>query len=457
MRFWPEEFLLEIKEILKDEYDAFIEAMECESAHAMRLNPLRENALESAKAFMRGDEVKWEPLGKYAKKDARPGASLAHAAGAFYMQDPSAMSPVAVLNPQPGERILDLCAAPGGKSGQIAGRMMGRGFLLSNEIEFSRARILLGNLERLGFSNTCITSAPSNALANALPGFFDAVLVDAPCSGEGMFRRDPDAVNEWTENSPAGCAERQAEILNNAAKLVRPGGRMVYSTCTFNRYENERTMEVFLERHPEFKAGEFTLPGVGDSVNGCIRLWPHKIDGEGHFAALLLKTGGKEIKYPGNTESKGAKNAMELLKKDAFEGAFDGVLNLDGDQLSLSPKDAPDLKLLSQKGIRLLRAGLPLCRVGKGFVVPDHALAMAMKHTDAKRVYDMDEKTAVRFMEGEEIGADTEKGWTLMTYKNMPLGWGKASQGAIKNHLPKGLRRRNAHWSEMEKQIVEEE
>lgn len=450
MRFWPEEFLLEIKEILKDEYDAFIEAMECESAHAMRLNPLRENALESAKAFMRGDEVKWEPLGKYAKKDARPGASLAHAAGAFYMQDPSAMSPAAVLDPQPGERVLDLCAAPGGKSGQIAGRMKGRGFLLSNEIEFSRARILLGNLERLGFMNTCITSAPSDALANALPGFFDAVLVDAPCSGEGMFRRDADAVNEWSENSPAGCAVRQAEILDNAAELVCPGGRMVYSTCTFNRYENERTIEAFLKRHPEFEACEFSLPGVGNSVNGCIRLWPHRIDGEGHFAALLRKTDGREIKYPGNAESKGANAAMELLKRDAYAGKTDGVLKLDGDLLSLIPVDAPDIRLLSGKGIRLLRSGLPLCKVGKGFVVPDHALAMAMKAEDARRAFDMDEATAARFMEGEEIAADTEKGWTLMTYKNMPLGWGKASAGAIKNHLPKGLRRRNAHWSEME-------
>lgn len=450
MRFWPEEFLLEIKEILKDEYDAFIEAMECESAHAMRLNPLRENALESAKAFMRGDEVKWEPLGKYAKKDARPGASLAHAAGAFYMQDPSAMSSAAVLDPQPGERVLDLCAAPGGKSGQIAGRMKGRGFLLSNEIEFSRARILLGNLERLGCMNTCITSAPSDALANALPGFFDAVLVDAPCSGEGMFRRDADAVNEWSENSPAGCAVRQAEILDNAAELVCSGGRMVYSTCTFNRYENERTIEAFLKRHPEFETCEFTLPGVGNSVNGCIRLWPHRIDGEGHFAALLRKTDGREIKYPGNAESKGANAAMELLKRDAYAGKADGVLKLDGDLLSLIPVDAPDIRLLSGKGIRLLRSGLPLCKVGKGFVVPDHALAMAMKAEDARRVFDMDEATAARFMEGEEIAADTEKGWTLMTYKNMPLGWGKASAGAIKNHLPKGLRRRNAHWSEME-------
>lgn len=450
MRSWPEKFLEEIKEILKDEYDLFLNAMACESAHAMRLNPGRDGAIECARPFMRGDSVLWEENGKYVSSGARPGASLAHAAGAFYMQDPSAMSPVAVLNPQPGEKVLDLCAAPGGKSGQIAGRLMGKGFLLSNEIEFSRARILLGNLERLGFSNTCITSAASNALAGVLPGFFDAVLVDAPCSGEGMFRRDPNAASEWSENSPAGCAERQAEILDNAAKLVRPGGRMVYSTCTFNRSENERTIEAFLSRNPEFEAGKFNLPGVGDSVNGCIRLWPHRIDGEGHFAALLLKTGGKETKYPSNTESKGAKNAMTLLGKDAYQGDFDGVLNLDGDQLSLLPEDAPDIRLLSGKGIRLLRAGLPLCRVGKGFAVPDHALAMAMKPMDAKRVFDMDEKTAARFMEGEEIQAETDKGWTLMTYKNMPLGWGKASGEAIKNHLPKGLRRRNAHWSEME-------
>ncbi|MBR3927370.1 MAG: RsmF rRNA methyltransferase first C-terminal domain-containing protein [Clostridia bacterium] len=450
MRSWPEKFLSEIQEILKEEYDAFLAAMERESAHAMRLNPLRKDAEDCARPFMRGDSVLWEENGKYVRLGARPGASLAHAAGAFYMQDPSAMSPVAVLNPKPGERVLDLCAAPGGKSGQIAGRMMGKGFLLSNEIEFSRARILLGNLERLGFLNTCITSCDANALANALPGFFDAVLVDAPCSGEGIFRRDPNAVLEWSENAPFGCAERQAEILDNAAKLLRPGGRMVYSTCTFNRYENEKTIEAFLSRHPEFEAGEFTLAGVGRSVNGSIRLWPHKIDGEGHFAALLIKTDGKDGKYPVNSETKGADSARMLLEKDAFCGNFDGVFHFGGDQLSLLPAEAPDIRLLSGKGVRLLRAGLPLCKVGKGFVVPDHALAMAMRTEDAGRVFDMDEATAAKFMEGEEIAAEAEKGWTLMTYKNMPLGWGKASQGAIKNHLPKGLRRRNAHWSEME-------
>ncbi len=450
MRIWPGKFLDEIKEILKDEYDAFLNAMEKESAHAMRLNPLRENAFECARPFMRGDSVLWEEMGKYALPGARPGASLAHAAGAFYMQDPSAMSPVAVLNPQPGEKILDLCAAPGGKSGQIAGRMMGKGFLLSNEIEFSRARILLGNLERLGFKNTAVTSSGSFSLSNALPGFFDAALVDAPCSGEGMFRRDPDAVNEWSENSPLGCAERQAEILDNTAKLVRVGGRMVYSTCTFNRYENERTIEAFLKRHPEFEPGEFTLPGVGESSNGCIRLWPHRIDGEGHFAALLLKNGGKDEKYQSNAVSKGTNAAMDILKKDTLACDMDGVLHLEGDQLSLIPEDAPDIKLLSGKGIRLLRCGVPLCKVGKGFVVPDHALAMALTNGDARRAFDMDEKTAALFMEGEEIKWETEKGWTLMTYKNMPLGWGKASGETIKNHLPKGLRRRNAHWSEME-------
>ena len=450
MRSWPEKFLTEIKEILKDEYDEFLEAMERESAHAMRLNPLRMQAEECARAYMRGDGVMWEENGKYMRAGARPGASLAHAAGAFYMQDPSTMSPVAVLNPQPGERILDLCAAPGGKSGQIAGRMMGKGFLLSNEIEFSRARILLGNLERLGITNTCITSAPSGALSKALPGFFDAVLVDAPCSGEGMFRRDPDAVSEWSENSPFGCAERQAEILDNAAKLVRPGGRMVYSTCTFNRYENEKTIEAFLLRHPEFSPGEFTLPGVGSSKYGCIRLWPHKIDGEGHFAALLIKEDGTPAEYPTNAESKGAKNAFDTLRKDAYKGDINGVLHLDGDMLSLLPVCAPDVKLLSGKGTRLLRAGLPLCRIGKGFILPDHALAMAMTEKDAVHTFDMDENTAALFMEGEEIKASLSKGWTLMTYKNMPLGWGKSSGDAIKNHLPKGLRRRNAHWSELE-------
>ena len=288
---YPAAFLDECREILKDEFPAFLRALALPPRRALRLNPQRNGAEQAAAPFLPdgAPRVPWEPLGRYLAADAKPGAGIAHAAGAFYLQDASAMAPVAALDPRPGERVLDLCAAPGGKSGQIAARLNGRGFLLSNEIEFSRARILLGNLERLGVTNAFVTSAPAEALARALPAFFDRVLVDAPCSGEGMFRRDPEAASQWNPDAPAGCAARQTAILNDAARMVRPGGKLVYSTCTFNRLENEGTVREFLRAHPDFEPDAFDLPGVGASQGGCLRLWPHRIEGEGHFLARFTR------------------------------------------------------------------------------------------------------------------------------------------------------------------------
>ena len=288
---YPAAFLDECREILKDEFPAFLRALALPPRRALRLNPQRNGAEQAAAPFLPdgAPRVPWEPLGRYLAADAKPGAGIAHAAGAFYLQDASAMAPVAALDPRPGERVLDLCAAPGGKSGQIAARLNGRGFLLSNEIEFSRARILLGNLERLGVTNAFVTSAPAEALARVLPAFFNRVLVDAPCSGEGMFRRDPEAASQWNPDAPAGCAARQTAILNDAARMVRPGGKLVYSTCTFNRLENEGTVREFLRAHPDFEPDAFDLPGVGTSRDGCLRLWPHRIEGEGHFLARFTR------------------------------------------------------------------------------------------------------------------------------------------------------------------------
>ncbi len=290
---YPAAFLDECREILKDEFPAFLRALALPPRRALRLNPQRNGAEQAAAPFLPdgAPRVPWEVLGRYLAADAKPGAGIAHAAGAFYLQDASAMAPVAALDPRPGERVLDLCAAPGGKSGQIAARLNGRGFLLSNEIEFSRARILLGNLERLGVANAFVTSASAEALARALPAFFDRVLVDAPCSGEGMFRRDPEAASQWNPDAPAGCAARQTAILNDAARMVRPGGKLVYSTCTFNRLENEGTVREFLRAHPDFEPDAFDLPGVGASQDGCLRLWPHRIEGEGHFLARFTRKG----------------------------------------------------------------------------------------------------------------------------------------------------------------------
>lgn len=474
-RTFPEAFLAECRAILGDEYAFFREALNREALHTLRLNPVREGAEALAKAFWDGESkpVAWEPLGRYVSPGARPGRSLAHECGAFYLQDASAMAPVAALEPMPGERVLDLCAAPGGKSGQIAARMRGEGFLLSNEIDFSRARALLGNLERLGVRNAFVTSADASSLARALPGYFDAVLVDAPCSGEGMFRRDPDAVKEWTPSSPAGCAARQKEILESAALLVRPGGRLVYSTCTFNRAENEETVAAFLSSHPEFRPAQFELPGVGASENGCLRLWPHRIEGEGHFVARLERAerepsvpddargiAGREVDSrvsPRARRTTGAKFAEKkapagrLSEDDAVRLMLSDVLNviprgqvvLDGDALRLVPPEAPPEEAL--RGVRVLRAGLPLAHLTHGRAEPEHSLAMALSPSDAIRFINLSDTDAARFLEGEALPISAPPGWTLVCWQNLPLGWGKSSDGILKNHLPKGLRKRGGH------------
>ena len=570
---YPAAFLDECREILKDEFPAFLRALALPPRRALRLNPQRNGAEQAAAPFLPdgAPRVPWEPLGRYLAADAKPGAGIAHAAGAFYLQDASAMAPVAALDPQPGERVLDLCAAPGGKSGQIAARLNGRGFLLSNEIEFSRARILLGNLERLGVTNAFVTSAPAEALARVLPAFFDRVLVDAPCSGEGMFRRDPEAASQWNPDAPAGCAARQTAILNDAARMVRPGGRLVYSTCTFNRLENEGTVREFLRAHPDFEPDAFDLPGVGASQDGCLRLWPHRIEGEGHFLARFTRKGeetcARNVSLPevrasvesrrvesetfsvraqindgapsearaaaesgriesetfpvrtlpearasaksGRVESETfsvraqinddasseARASAEIgyfepetfpvrasaggerfeapnakLRTDNFRRAPapksraaasraprgkeapkpdlsefvralpEGEIVVDGDEVRLVSALAPNPAKLT--GVRVLRAGLPLATLGRSHIEPAHALAMALDPETARQTIDLTDEQAASYLSGEAFPVDAPTGWTLAAWRGLPLGWCKITGGTLKNHLPKGLRRR---------------
>ena len=236
-----------------------------------------------------GEPVPWAKGAYFIEGDARPGLSPLHEGGLYYMQEPSAMTAVSALCPQPGERVLDLCAAPGGKSTQIAALMAGRGLLVCNEPVPSRAQILSRNVERMGVRNAVVTSALPDQLSPRFAGFFDRILVDAPCSGEGMFRRQIEARDEWSENAPRGCADRQLEILHEAARMLAPGGHMVYSTCTFNDTENEGVLERFLQAHPEFALVPFALPGLPRAEAGYLHLYPHEMRGEGHFVSLLQK------------------------------------------------------------------------------------------------------------------------------------------------------------------------
>ena len=434
-----EAFLTEIRALLGGETDAFLAEMERPYAHTLRLNPFRENAEAAAAPFIEGT-VPWCTAGRYYKEDARPGLSPLHFAGAYYIQEASAMAPAAVLDVQPGDRVLDLCAAPGGKSGQLAAALAGEGLLVSNEPEPSRVKILSATMERLGVSNCIVVNSLPEKLSPVLPEFFDKILVDAPCSGEGMFRRDPATREEWTPASPAGCAARQAFILDHAAKMLRPGGRMAYSTCTFNRAENEETIRSFLERHPEFTPVSFSLPGVGESKDGCLRLWPHRLRGEGHFLALMEKTGEPDepfAKAKSPKPDKEVQAAVRMLLDIApgLKPLLDrGEIVRAGESLRLLPKDAPEMK-----GIKIVRQGLHLCRMGKNYVEPDHALAMALHPSQVSLFREVADDETLPLLTGETLPCE-EKGWLMFTYKKMPLGWGKASGGVAKNHIPKGLR-----------------
>ena len=448
MNALPEAFLEQARQMLGDEYPAFLRAMEDPPALALRLNPRRASAEAAAEPFVESP-VPWEPLGRYLRAGARPGAAIAHWAGAYYIQEASAMAAVAALEPRPGERVLDLCAAPGGKSTQIAAAMGSLGLLVSNDPEPARAKALAGNLERMGVPNAVVVNMLPDQLAARWPERFDAILVDAPCSGEGMFRRDPDARGEWNPAAPEGCARRQADILDAAARMLRPGGRLVYSTCTFNRQENEGSVEAFLSRHPEFKPEDFALAGVGRSTGGALRLFPHRLRGDGHFAARLRKAGESAQtapdKPPKPARRSGPGPAVDpeaLLRALAREACrlpawLDGMaIQTHGDRLCAAPRELPPLD-----GIRVVSPGLWLLRAGRSHIEPEHALAMAIGPAEALRSAELDDAQAAAFLAGEAIPLDGARGWTLAAWHGMPLGWGKLSDGVLKNHLPKGLRK----------------
>ena len=430
------EFRKNMQELLGNDLPAFLRALDAPPALAMRVNSLRAAAMHAAEEYM-DQPVPWAKDAFYLRPGARPGAAIAHAAGAYYLQEASAMAPAAVLDVQPGERVLDLCAAPGGKSGQLAASLKGQGILVCNEPEPGRAKILAGNLERLGVTSAVVTNAYPDAISRAWPGFFDAVLVDAPCSGEGMFRRDPDARGEWTPSAPEGCARRQREILAQAAKLVRPGGRLVYSTCTYNPLENEGSALRFLQEHPDFSPVEFALPGVGASENGMLRLLPHLIRGDGQFIAKFQRSGYFRPSFQAPSRAK-LPEADAFLQEILLSTDFLRHLPLQqmGQWIYAVPAELP-----AAKGVRVVSPGLCLLRAQKNRFEPEHALAMALSPDCARRKAALHPEQARQDLSGEALPFEGERGWTLVTVSGMPLGWGKSVDGILKNHLPKGLRR----------------
>ena len=439
----PQSFLDRLKLQLGSEYPRYLESLDRPRAVALRMNPLKTKDFP-ALPFL-GEPVPWAKYGYYYDPQARPGLHVWHEAGLYYLQEASAMAPVTLLDPQPGELVCDLCAAPGGKTTQIAARMEGRGLLVCNEINPKRARILSRNIERMGVTNALVLNHHPSELERYFAQSFDRVLVDAPCSGEGMFRKEEAAVTDWSPETVAMCARRQAEILETAARLLRPGGRLVYSTCTFAPQEDEGAVSDFLRGHPEFSieiveapwlsAGSAAL--VDNPVEGLehtFRLWPHHQHGEGHYAAVLRKAGEDCATI--------APSKPEKLPREWTE--FAGALGIClpegkpirfGASLFWAPLQMPELK-----GLKVLRPGLELGECKKGRFEPAHALALWLKECACSQDYPVDSAEIAKYLHGEVIPSE-KKGWCLVTAGQFSIGWAKGDGRVLKNHYPKGLRR----------------
>ena len=426
----PQAFLTRMQQQLGPEFPAFLESLERPRAVALRFDP--QKPIPSL-PFVK-EPVPWEPMGYYYDPQARPGLHPYHEAGVYYLQEASAMSAVALLDPQPGETVCDLCAAPGGKSTQIAGRMKGKGLLLCNEFSPARAKILSRNIERMGVANAIVTNEKTGNLAQRLPGFFDRVLVDAPCSGEGMFRKEEAAVTDWSQETVEMCAARQAEILDNAAVLLKPGGRLVYSTCTFAPEEDEQAVAAFLERHPEFVPEEVEAPWFTPGPQGSYRMWPHRLLGEGHFGAVLRKLEGEEPEIPPE-KAAALPKAWDSFAREAGVRLPEGIPLSFGTRLYWAPPGTPALR-----GLRVLRAGLELGELKKDRLEPAHALALWGRDFANILPLSAQGPEIEKYLHGEVLPGSF-RGWCLVTVDGYSIGWGKGDGNQVKNHYPKGLRR----------------
>ena len=438
MSILPAAFIERMKKQLpEEEWEAFFAVYEGEhpSCKGLRVNPLKCSAAEFEKISpfpLR--PVPWEKNGFYADAE-KLGAHPYYFAGLYYPQEPSAMLPAPLLDVRPHERVLDLCAAPGGKGTQLAAAMQGEGLLVLNEPVFSRAQILSQNVERLGVKNSVVISEPPAKLAEFFGEYFDKILVDAPCSGEGMFRKNArEALGEWSEENVRLCAVRQSEILSEATKLLRPGGRLVYSTCTFSVEEDEGQVSDYLKNHSEMR------------LLKSEKFYPHKIAGEGHFAALFEKAEGAERTAPRPLRPRVSKEAERLYRafeKEFFLSPFAETLHEAGGLLYALPEDTFDFSLL-----RVLRAGVRLGEVKNGRFEPSHSLAMCAERAECRNVLELclSDVRVGRFLRGESVEADEKlkNGFCLVCVGGYPVGYGKAVNGTVKNHIPKALRRMSA-------------
>lgn len=468
----PLAFMARMAALLDEEFPPFLAVLNQKPVPALRVNTLK-LPVEQFQALSPWalTPVPWCPEGFTLDRKANVGTHTYHEIALYYVQDASAMAVAALLAPRPGERVLDLCASPGGKSTHIASLLAGQGVLVANDVDRGRADVLRRNLERWGATNALVLNETPERLAAAWPDSFDRVAVDAPCSGEGMFRKNDEARYHWSEAHVAGCALRQRDILDSAARLVRPGGRLVYATCTFAPEEDEGVIWHFLRSHPDFELVEPPWhagfqPGrpawaewpaaTGDveaspeppaALGRTVRLWPHKLQGEGHFVAVMQRAGA-DAPAPWRPVQPARLAPSDRAVLEAF---WQPLIDLPlPEPLLLRPREpqvaevlAPPADAPDTAGLRTALSGWRLGTLRKGRFDPSHALAMALRAEQVRQCLDesLGSELVARYMRGETLDVPGPDGWVLIAVESFPVGWGKRSAGLIKNHYPKSLRR----------------
>lgn len=469
----PQSFLDSMKEILGEDYEAFLAGFDGQRQYGLRVNTLKMNLEEFERiAPFHLKKVPWISNGYFYEAEDALAKHPFYSAGLYYLQEPSAMTPASRLKVQPGERVLDLCAAPGGKATELGAALQGEGLLVANDINTARARALLRNLELFGISNSFVTNEPPHVLAERFPEFFHKIMVDAPCSGEGMFRKNPAVVDSWQEKGPEYFSKLQREIIVQAADMLLPGGMMFYSTCTFSPLENEKTITHLLKERPDmevipmedyegFAEGLTSYRGevFDESCKLCRRIWPHKMSGEGHFMALLHKKSGtqQQVQQTVSQSSiwwekcKGLNKEQKAAAEDFFSHvniAYDGKrIDVRGDNLYYLPAPKYD-----GRGLHFLRNGLFMGEFKKKRFEPSQPFALALHAQDFDQVLDFpaDDERLSRYLRGETLdvsdliaGEKKRKGWQLVMVAGHPLGFGKLVNNNLKNKYPAGWRKNN--------------
>lgn len=469
----PQSFLDSMKEILGEDYEAFLAGFDGQRQYGLRVNTLKMNLEEFERiAPFHLKKVPWISNGYFYEAEDAPAKHPFYSAGLYYLQEPSAMTPASRLKVQPGERVLDLCAAPGGKATELGAALQGEGLLVANDINTARARALLRNLELFGISNSFVTNEPPHVLAERFPEFFHKIMVDAPCSGEGMFRKNPAVVDSWQEKGPEYFSKLQREIIVQAADMLLPGGMMFYSTCTFSPLENEKTITHLLKERPDmevipmedyegFAEGLTSYRGevFDESCKLCRRIWPHKMSGEGHFMALLHKKSGtqQQVQQTVSQSSiwwekcKGLNKEQKAAAEDFFSHvniAYDEKrIDVRGDNLYYLPAPKYD-----GRGLHFLRNGLFMGEFKKKRFEPSQPFALALHAQDFDQVlnFPADDERLSRYLRGETLdvsdliaGEKKRKGWQLVMVAGHPLGFGKLVNNNLKNKYPAGWRKNN--------------